>query len=93
MGVKAQLVRDADEGPAGGYELYKSGDRYPAGMIYQCPCGCKRIGALAFRPHASPSWEWDGNQEQPTLSPSVHDISNGKTHWHGYLRNGVWENC
>lgn len=94
MGVKAQMVDDTDNAPAGAFEYYKSGDREYAGMIYCCPCGCGKIGVLAFRPHPSPSWEWDGNKETPTLSPSVHDIpAGGKTHWHGYLRNGVWESC
>lgn len=93
MGVKAQLVEDTENAPAGAYEFYRSGDREFAGMIYVCPCGCGKTGALAFRPHASPSWEWDGNKEAPTLSPSVHDIPHGKTHWHGYLRAGVWESC
>jgi hypothetical protein len=93
MNVKAQLVDDIENAPAGSFEFYKSGEREIAGMIYCCPCGCRKLGALAFRPHPSPSWEWDGNKEQPTLSPSVHDIPNGKTHWHGYLRAGVWESC
>jgi hypothetical protein len=93
MGVKAQLVIDIDHAPPGGFEYYRSGDREYAGIIYSCPCGCGKNGVLAFRPHPSPSWEWDGNKEQPTLSPSVHDIPNGKTHWHGYLRAGVWESC
>lgn len=91
-GVKALLVEDIDAGPAGAFEYYRSGDRDYAGMIYNCPCGCGKTGALAFRPHASPSWDWDGNKERPTLSPSVHDLNGGKTHWHGYLRAGVWEN-
>lgn len=93
MGVKAQLVDDTEGAQPGAFEFYKSGDREYAGMIYCCPCGCGKTGALAFRPHPSPSWEWDGNMEAPTLSPSVHDISGGKTHWHGYLRNGIWESC
>lgn len=89
--VKAQRFEDIDDVDkhAGAFEFYKQGDRYPAGMIYNCPCGCGTRGSLAFRPHASPSWEWDGNRDAPTLSPSVHHVG----HWHGWLRNGIWESC
>lgn len=89
--VAATLFGDIDQvhANAGAFEYYREGERFPAGMIYCCPCGCGATGALAFRPHESPSWEWDGNHEKPTLSPSVHHVG----HWHGYLRNGVWESC
>jgi hypothetical protein len=30
------------------------------------------------------SWEWDGNKEAPTISPSVNVIGR----WHGFFRNG-----
>lgn len=92
--VKALLVEDIDavlRAQPGAFEFYvdhgRDGD--VAGMIYCCPCGCGVTGALAFRPRPSPSWEWDGNREAPTLSPSVHHVG----HWHGWLRNGIWENC
>lgn len=86
--VQAQRFEDIWEiDHPGAFEFYREGDRYPAGMIYACPCGCGTRGSLAFRPHPSPSWEWDGNLDAPTLSPSVHHVG----HWHGYLRNGVWE--
>lgn len=89
--VVATLVDDIDHGRTapGSFEFYKSGDRYPAGMIYCCPCGCGRTGALAFRPAESPSWEWDGNRDKPTLQPSVHHVG----HWHGRLTAGVWLSC
>jgi len=93
--VKAARVADidADDAPPGAYKFFSSGDRDKAGMIYVCPCGCGRQGALRFRPHPSPSWEWDGNEEAPTLKPSVHDMPDGKTHWHGWLTNGEWKSC
>ena len=86
---------DAPGMPPGAFEFFVAhgGDGAPVGMFYLCPCGCGRRGVLHFRPHPSPSWQWDGNRDKPTLSPSVHDMPNGKTHWHGYLRNGVWESC
>ena len=30
-------------------------------------------------------WGWDGNEESPTLTPSVHCIG----HWHGWVRGGT----
>ncbi len=30
------------------------------------------------------SWQWDGNIEKPTLTPSLHAVGI----WHGYMRNG-----
>ena len=35
------------------------------------------------------SWEWDGNFEAPTLTPSI-DASPG---WHGYLTSGMWRSA
>lgn len=95
--VKATLFDDIDKvkGKAGAFEYFRDGDRFPAGIIYCCPCGCGKTGALSFRPHPSPSWDWNGNMEAPVLSPSVHDVG----HWHGYLGGqsgehpGVWVSC
>ena len=36
-------------------------------------------------------WEWDGNRETPTLTPSILHWGGGKNQpptWHGFLRNG-----
>lgn len=91
--VVATRVDEIDDVRAtpGAFEYFVSGDDKvtPKGIIYCCPCGCGVTGALDFRPHESPSWDWDGNRDKPTLSPSVHHVG----HWHGWLRNGVWESC
>ena len=29
-------------------------------------------------------WGWDGNEDAPTLTPSIHTIG----HWHGWVRAG-----
>lgn len=89
--VTATLFNDIDQvhTKPGAFEYYKDKDGYPAGMLYCCPCGCGATGALAFRPRQSPSWDWDGNLEKPTLQPSVHHPG----HWHGYLTAGVWISC
>ncbi|MGD9921438.1 MAG: DUF6527 family protein [Pseudorhodoplanes sp.] len=93
--VQATPVNDIDAPgvPPGAFEFYSSGGRFPGGMFYLCPCGCGRLGALTFKPAPSPSWHFDGNRARPTLSPSVHHIIEGHTHWHGHLRAGRWESC
>lgn len=39
------------------------------------------------------SWEWDGNWDQPTLTPSIHSHATFKgqnyTLWHGFVTKGV----
>lgn len=46
-------------------------------------------------PAKYPVWDWDGNKEAPTLSPSilVHGASGQADKWHGYLRAGKLENA
>ena len=62
-------------------------------FYYCCPCGCGAIGMMFvgenFKPDESPSWEWNGSLEKPTLRPSVHHVG----HWHGWLTDGVWRSC
>ena len=41
------------------------------------------------QPGGARVWGWDGNEDHPTLTPSIHDVG----HWHGYLKNGVLETC
>lgn len=49
------------------------------------------LGALNYLPVVTGAppisagvWGWDGNEDAPTLTPSVHCIG----HWHGYVRAG-----
>jgi hypothetical protein len=35
------------------------------------------------------SWTWDGNEDAPTLTPSVHHVGA----WHGWIRAGRMESC
>lgn len=34
-------------------------------------------------------WGWDGNEDKPTLTPSIHAVNQ----WHGHLRAGRLESC
>ncbi len=87
-GVKAVAVDDISDrqnSPPGAFKFFAAGGRV-VGLNYRCPCGCGSLAPLDFKPAESPSWNWDGNREAPTLSPSVHH----EGHWHGYLRGGIW---
>lgn len=91
--VVATVVADVDYAKhiPGAVELHDDG------LYYVCPCGCQYIGYLPFKPAPSPSWHWDGNRERPDLEPSIHhrlrnpDGTERKTHFHGWLRNGIWK--
>jgi hypothetical protein len=61
-------------------------------MWFVLPDG--NTGLVNIRPviagnEAHPSWEWDGNEEKPTFSPSVHLRGRG----HGWFRAGRMESC
>lgn len=46
--------------------------------------GMLRLKPMVDEGDSSPSWQWDGNEEKPTLSPSVHLPGR----WHGWFRKG-----
>jgi len=95
--VPATLARDIDalrrERRAGAFDYVPSIDE-PKGMRIICPCGCGNESYLAFEGHGSPgpTWDWDGNRERPTLTPSVFN-SGMPCKWHGFLTAGVWRPC
>lgn len=80
--------------PAGAVWYYTAeGSEAPAGMHIVCPCGCGGLWGASF-----PRWTLDGDRDAPTLSPSLRFLeptSDGShaTHWHGFIRNGVFETC
>lgn len=95
--IKAKHIADQEQfqqrrgaglfrvGPVG-----KDGEQW---SLYCCPCECCAASSLStgngFKPAVDPSWMSSGSCDQPTLHPSVNHIG----HWHGWLRNGVWESC
>jgi hypothetical protein len=92
--VRATIVDDIDDATdvPGAIEFVGHKDAAgTAGLAFMCPCGCGREGYLPFRPEPSPSWEWDGNREAPTLKPSIQQVGGCK--WHGWLTAGVFEPC
>lgn len=57
-----------------------------AHLLFMCPCGGGHLsGVPVNRPAGLLSWQWNGNKEKPSLTPSIHNINCG---WHGYLTDG-----
>lgn len=66
-------------------------------LVFVCP-GCVAGGPPGYEglhmltinsKEMGPSWDWDGNLEAPTLSPSI--LSNGYCRCHSFLKNGIFE--
>lgn len=88
---KALRVEDIDapEGfTPGAFEFTIDSNHWVTGMAFRCPCGCGREGYLPFKPEKSPSWEFNGDVDKPTLKPSVLQV--GGCRWHGWLKQGQW---
>ena len=86
---------------AGAFMFYapaKDGDPIRQGIIHKCPCGCGAAGSLFFAGSGRPvTWTVSGEWPKVTLSPSIgfwgHNTRDQGYHWHGYLRDGIFEEC
>jgi hypothetical protein len=70
------------------------------GLNHACPCGCGKKSFVRLNPEyweagTKPMWTREGDDLHMTLAPSIgiKPLENGKYHWHGFLRNGVFEEC
>jgi hypothetical protein len=74
------------------------------GITHACPCGCGkgsfiRLNPEVWPPDTKPMWTRGGDDLHMTLAPSIgihhQGADQGKPgyHWHGFLRNGVFEEC
>lgn len=79
-------------GTEGNAKYYSHGTNETAGLQFVCP-GCRAICSIAFIKVGSyTTWEWDGNREQPTATPSIHHTKTlGGCGWHGFLTKGVFK--
>ena len=65
-------------------EVYAEGDGHR--VYFQCPRG--RSGGVPIAPLKNPNgatWQWDGNRETPTLTPSINCNGAGGCGWHGWM--------
>ena len=65
------------------------GDRVSILWVCVCPEGHMASVPLQVGPKEDHLWQWDGNKENPTITPSIQFLSGCK--WHGFLTNGVWK--
>lgn len=82
-------VRDTVQ--KGDFEITKDAATGQRWFWFRCPGSCGQVSAIALRPVVNPrpgehSWEFDGNEDAPTLLPSINHVSC----WHGFLRAGVF---
>ena len=99
--VKAVFVGNDEERDykAGEWNFYSSGDIEHYGILFGCPCGCGSLLSIPFKSTTRPNWEWDGNEDKPTVTPSILNYQMNKEgkiigeHWHGFLTAGVFKSC
>ena len=95
--VTAINVTGRDERPnkLGEYCYIVNRDDEICAMFLFCPCGCGPAGIIPFdnykAPDNDPIWTWNGNEEKPTLKPSIFRTSGCK--WHGWLTDGIFKEC
>jgi hypothetical protein len=75
----------------------RDGDLTYDALMFCCP-GCAEGGGSGLHmlpvntdSAGKPHWDWDGNLEAPTLSPSILTRFGDNQVCHSYLRNGVFE--
>lgn len=66
-------------------------------LAFVCPGCIKMVGGSGLHMLAvntdikSPSWNWNGNLEKPTLTPSILTGKGSKNICHSYLTDGVFK--
>lgn len=89
MNIEAKLVDDISEhfnepGSFSYYTIYGSAEI--AGLNFVCPCGCNAVLGVNFK-----TWQWNGNKEKPTITPSILHMNDCK--YHGFLTNSIFTSC
>lgn len=88
--------------PAGAIEIRRGWEEATGDLImsikHACPCGCGGNGwmpfeAYGFKEFWSPQPKAGDDLTKMTLTPSIgfRRQPDGSFHWHGYLRNGIFE--
>ena len=78
---------------APGTAMWLSGtDGVTSCLEFVCPCGCGVVGAITVgEGFGGKAWNWDGNRERPTLTPSI--LKTTPCRWHGFLTSGEFISC
>jgi hypothetical protein len=83
--IKARRVASVSEVEKPG-DYYFSDDRR---HLYLLLPGDTIAGRVRIGGSQHPCWEWDGNLDSPTLTPSL-DLPGV---WHGWLQAGIFRSC
>lgn len=90
--VNAIIVDDirSDAGQQPGAVEFRELNDVVRGIAFRCPCGCGYESWLPLNREGG--WNWDGNREAPTCTPSI--LQSGlPCKWHGYLTDGEFRSC
>ena len=94
--IPARRVEDFYHAVApGDYFLTPPDEQGNRRLSFICPCGEGHLAGIAVGPQpvsaspAGPVWSWDGNEDCPTVTPSINVIGC----WHGFLTAGVFQGC
>lgn len=75
------------------WAIHNTDDDTIVAIYLKCP-SCGSTHGVPVKPGNPHGWDWDGNLDKPTLSPSIlfgdGHIDNRECRWHGFLRNGEW---
>lgn len=93
--VPANIVADFEDLKAPGDLLWrgsKPGEK-PTRAVFLCPCGCEALLGFVVAGDSTqhPVWQWNGNEQKPTVTPSIRFLSGCQ--WHGFLTDGVFKTC
>lgn len=84
----------------GAYRFFVREGRERTGIRFGCPCGCGLVGSIYFEGEGDdggPEWKVEGEWPKATLTPSIGFFGQNSYeqghHWHGFLRDGVFEEC
>lgn len=81
-------------GEPGAYTINDVADQSYKNLWFNSPADASDlrripIGGSAKSTDGEKPWGWDGDEDKPTLNPSVF-LDPQLPGWHGWLRDGVW---
>lgn len=94
MNLPALVVANlnSEEGQRAGAIELREREGSIRGIAFRCPCGCGLQSWLPVNRADVACWDWDGNRERPTLTPSI--LQSGlPCKWHGFLTAGEFVTC
>jgi hypothetical protein len=84
-----RVTNSASRQKPGDFWFVVNGQEKIVGMGFDCPCGCGERGMVLFyKLDNHDAWKWDGNEDKPTLTPSIQ--RNTSCRWHGFMTKGMW---